>query len=187
MALVMVSAAVVSGRHWPAPLPFAASADGQDESPYVAPYVPTPQEVVDRMWQIAELKSGDLVYDLGSGDGRIVITAAAWYRVRAVGFEISPDLVKLSRENVKHAGLEDLVEIRDEDILNIDLSPATVVTLYLYPGANLRLRPMLLSALKPGSRVVSHQFAMGSWKPDRIEQVTDASGIARTLYLWRIK
>jgi hypothetical protein len=108
------------------------------------------------------------------------------YGVRAVGFEISPGLVKRSRANVKEAGVEHLVEIREEDVRTVDLSPATVVTLYLYPGANLRLRSTIQRQLKPGSRVVSHQFTMGDWKADRIEQITDSTGILRTLYLWRI-
>ncbi|HKY07439.1 MAG TPA: class I SAM-dependent methyltransferase [Candidatus Binatia bacterium] len=159
---------------------------GEEESPYIAPYVPTPQEVVNRMLEIAEVRPGDVVYDLGSGDGRIVITAAARYGVKAVGFEISPNLVKRSRDNVKEAGLEHLVDIREEDIRTVDLSPASVVTLYLYPSANLRLRSMIMDQLKPGSRVVSHQFTMGNWKADRVEQITDSTGISRTLYLWRI-
>jgi SAM-dependent methyltransferase len=158
-----------------------------DNDAYIAPYVPTPQEVVDRKLELAEIKEGDLVYDLGSGDGRIVITAAVRYGVKAVGFEIDPNLIKMSRANLKEEGVEHLVEIREEDIRDADLSPATVVTLYLYPGANLRLRSMIMRQLKPGSRVVSHQFAMGSWKPDRVEQITDSTGILRTLYLWRIR
>jgi SAM-dependent methyltransferase len=166
--------------------PALLAASGDEKSPYIAPYVPTPQEVVDRMLELAEVRVGDVVYDLGSGDGRIVITAAARYGVKAVGFEISPALVKRSRDNIKEAGLEHLVEIREEDIRTVDLSPASVVTLYLYPGANLRLRSMIMRQLKPGSRVVSHQFTMGTWKPDRVDQITDSTGILRTLYLWRI-
>lgn len=171
------------GRSRRAALP---AATGEEESPYIAPYVPTPQEVVDRMLQLAEVRDDDLVYDLGSGDGRIVITAAARYGVKAVGFEISPNLVKRSRDNIKEAGLEHLVEIREEDIRTVDLSPASVVTLYLYPGANLRLRSIIQRQLKPGSRVISHQFTMGTWKPDRVDQITDSTGVSRTLYLWRI-
>lgn len=157
-----------------------------DDPQYISPYVPTPQEVVDRMLELAEVRKGDLVYDLGSGDGRIVITAARKYGAKAVGFEIDASLVKISRDNVKEAGLEHLVEIREQDIRTVDLSPATVLALYLYPGANLRLREAIMRQLKPGSRVVSHQFAMGSWKPDRIDRMTDSSGLARTIYLWRI-
>ena len=163
------------------------AARGDGELPYIAPYVPTPQEVVDRMLQLAEVRDGDVVYDLGSGDGRVVITAAARYGVKAVGFEISPSLVKTSRDHIKEAGLEHLVQIREEDILKVDLSPASVVTLYLFPNANLRLRSRIMRQLKPGSRVVSHQYTMGNWQPDRVEQMKDSMGIVRTLYLWRIE
>ena len=165
----------------------ALPAAGEEESPYIAPYVPTPQEVVDRMLELAQITRNDVVYDLGSGDGRIVITAAAKYGAKAVGVEIDPSLVRRSRANIKEAGVEHLVEIREEDIRNVDLSPASVLTLYLYPGANLRLRSMIQDQLKPGARVVSHQFAMGTWKPERVEQLTDSTGILRTLYLWRIE
>jgi SAM-dependent methyltransferase len=166
--------------------PALLAARSDEDSPYIAPYVPTPQEVVDRILQLAEVREGDVVYDLGSGDGRIVITAARRYGVKAVGFEIDASLVKASRDNVKEAGLEHLVEIREEDIRTVDLSPASVLTLYLYPTANLRMRDAITRQLKPGSRVVSHQFTMGTWKPDRIDQITDSTGILRTLYLWRI-
>lgn len=162
------------------------AAEIEEDWPYIAPYVPTPQEVVDRLLELAEVRNGDLVYDLGSGDGRIVITAARKYGVKAVGFEIDPSLVRTSRDNIKEAALEHLVEIREQDIRTVDLSPASVLTLYLYPAANLRLRSAIMRQLKPGSRVVSHQFVMGSWKPDRIDRIIDSTGISRTLYLWRI-
>jgi SAM-dependent methyltransferase len=202
IVLVIVCLGLVGGRDWlaptraaglfvdhqkessRAPAPLAAKTD--EDSPYIAPYVPTPQEVVDRMLALAEVRSGDVVYDLGSGDGRIVITAASRYGVKAIGFEIDPSLVKTARDNIKAAGLEHLAEIREEDIRNVNLSPASVLTLYLYPTANLRLRSAILRQLKPGSRVVSHQFTMGTWKPDRIDQITDSTGLLRTLYLWRI-
>ncbi len=164
-----------------------AYAEEQDrDSRYIAPFVPTPQEVVDRMLELARVGPGDLLYDLGSGDGRIVITAAKRYGARAVGFEIDPALVTDSERNIKEAGVEHLAEIREEDIRTVDLSPATVVTMYLYPGANLRLRAAIMRQLKPGSRVVSHDFSMGDWKPDRVEQMTDSGGLSRTIYLWRI-
>ena len=155
-------------------------------SPYIAPFAPTPQEVVDRMLELAEVSQSDLVYDLGSGDGRIVITAARRYGARAVGFEIDPLLVTHSQRRIKEAGLEDLAEIREQDIRTVDLSPASVVTIYLYPRANLRLRAAIIQQLKPGSRVVSHFFGMDEWKPDRLEQLTDSAGLFRTVYLWRI-
>lgn len=164
-----------------------AYAEEQDrDSTYIAPFVPTPQEVVDRMLELAQVSAGDLLYDLGSGDGRIVITAAKRYRARAVGFEIDPALVTRSQRNIKEAGVEALAEIREQDIRTVDLSPASVVTMYLYPGANLRLRGALMRQLKPGSRVVSHDFSMGDWKPDRVERMTDSGGFLRTIYLWRI-
>ena len=164
-----------------------AYADEQDrDSTYIAPFVPTPQEVVDRMLELAQVSQGDLLYDLGSGDGRIVITAARRYGAQAVGFEIDPALVTDSKRNIKEAGVEALAEIRDQDVRTVDLSPASVVTMYLYPGANLRLRAAIMRQLKPGSRVVSHDFSMGDWKPDRVERMTDSAGFVRTLYLWRI-
>lgn len=202
IVLGMVCLSLLGGRDWLASTkaggffvlrqegrsrtPAFLAARTDEDSPYIAPYVPTPQEVVDRILRLAEVKDGDVVYDLGSGDGRIVITAAARYGVKAVGFEIDASLVKTSRDNIKKAGLEHLVEIREEDIRTVDLSPASVLTLYLYPTANLRLRDAIMRQLKPGSRVVSHQFTMGTWKPDRIDQITDSTGILRTLYLWRI-
>lgn len=167
-----------------------STAQAQDkawEDKKIVPFVPTPQQVVDRMLELAEVRPGDVVYDLGSGDGRIVITAARRYRVKAVGFEIDPELVKESRENIKKASLGHLAEIRHQDILTADLSGATVVTMYLLPSVNMRLRPKVLSELKPGSRVVSHAFDMGDWQAEKIEQVKDASGISRTVYFWRIR
>jgi len=156
-------------------------------SPYVAPFLPTPQEVVDRMLELAEVNQRDLVYDLGSGEGRIVITAVRRYGAKAVGFEIDPPLVTHSRRKIREAGLEDRAEIREQDIRTVDLSPASVVALYLYPEANLALKAALMRQLKPGSRVVSHYFGMGDWKPHRIEQMTDSAGFLRSIYLWRME
>jgi SAM-dependent methyltransferase len=154
--------------------------DAPAESKKIVPFVPTPQEVVDNMIELGGVKKGDTVYDLGSGDGRIVI-AAAKKGARAVGFEIDPDLIKESRENIKKAGVDNLAEIRQQDILTVDLSPANVVTMYLLPDVNLKLRPKVLSQMKPGSRVVSHAFDMGDWKPDKTERVN-----GRTVYLWTV-
>ena len=153
---------------------------------HIAPFVPTPPEVVNRMLDLAEIKHGDVLYDLGSGDGRIVVAAAKRFGIRAVGFEIDPVLVKDSRQIIKQAGLEELVEIREQDIRAVDFSPASVVMMYLYPAANLRLRPVLMRDLRPGSRVISHDFDMGSWKPDRVERLQDRAGLSRTIYRWRI-
>jgi SAM-dependent methyltransferase len=161
--------------------------EDQAEKPYVAPFVPTPHEVVERMLELAEIKPGDILYDLGSGDGRIVIAAARRYGIKAMGFELDPSLVKRSRDSIKQAGLHGLAEIHEQDIRTVDLSAASVLTLYLYPGANLRLRAAIMSQLKPGSRVISHDFGMGSWKPDHVERVKDSYGLVRTIYLWRIR
>jgi len=158
----------------------AVAQDSIFENKKIVPFVPTPQEVVDKMIELAGVKKGDLVYDLGSGDGRIVVTAAK-KGAKAVGFEIDGDLVKQSRDNIRKAGVQEQAEIRQQDILTVDLSAASVVTMYLLPDVNLQLRPNILSQLKPGSRVVSHAFDMGDWKPDRTERVD-----GRTLYLWTI-
>jgi hypothetical protein len=150
------------------------------ESKKIVPFVPTPQEVVDKMIELAGVRKGDVVYDLGSGDGRIVITAAK-KGARAVGFDVDGDLVKESRENIRKAGVQELAEIKQQDILTVDLSGASVVTMYLLPDVNLKLRPNVLSQMKPGSRVVSHAFDMGDWKPDKTERVN-----GRTIYLWTV-
>lgn len=166
-----------------APYPIEGVVFAQDsafENKKIVPFVPTPQEVVDMMIELAGVKKGDVVYDLGSGDGRIVVTAAK-KGAKAVGFEIDGDLVKQSRENIRKAGVQEQAEIRQQDILTVDLSAASVVTMYLLPDVNLKLKPNLLSQLKPGSRVVSHAFDMGDWKPDRTERVE-----GRTVYLWTI-
>jgi SAM-dependent methyltransferase len=154
--------------------------------PNLAPYTPTPQEVVDRMLQMAGVTKADVVYDLGSGDGRLVITAAKQYGARGVGIDIDPALITQSRANARKEGVESLVEFRQQDALTVDVSPASVVTLYLLSGANLKLRPTLQKQLKPGSRIVSHQFGMGDWVPTRTETITDQRGTSRLLYLWVI-
>lgn len=152
----------------------------------IVPYVPTPQEVVDRMLELAQVKKGDVVYDLGSGDGRIVVTAAKKYGVKAIGFEIDPERIKESAENIKKAGVAHLVEIRQQDIRTVDLSPASVLTMYLLPEVNLMIRPNIWKQMKPGSRVVSHDFDMGDWKPLKKESIKDASTWEHTLYLWHV-
>jgi SAM-dependent methyltransferase len=154
--------------------------DSPFDSKKIVPFVPSPQEVVNKMVELAGVGKDDTVYDLGSGDGRIVI-AAAKKGARAIGFEIDPELVQQSRENIRKAGVRELAEIRNQDILTVDLSGASVVTMYLLPDVNLKLKPNLLKQLKPGSRVVSHAFDMGDWKPDKTERVN-----GRTLYLWII-
>ena len=153
----------------------------------IVPYVPTPQEVVERMLDLAQVKKGDVVYDLGSGDGRIVVTAAKKYGVKAIGFEIDPQRIKESHENIKKAGVENLVEIHQQDIRTVDLSPATVLTMYLLPEVNLMIRPNIWKQMKPGSRVVSHDFDMGDWKPLKTENIKDGSSWDHTLYLWHVE
>lgn len=127
-------------------------------------YVPTPQVVVDKMLELAGVKAGDVVYDLGCGDGRIVVTAAKKFGVKAIGYDIDPQRVKEARENVKKAGVEHLVRIEEADVFTLDLTGASVITLYLLPALNVRLMPQL-AKLKPGSRIVSHNFDMRGAKP----------------------
>jgi precorrin-6B methylase 2 len=140
-------------------------------------YVPTPQEVVDKMLEMAAVGPNDRVMDLGSGDGRIVVSAAK-RGAQAVGIEIDPELLAQSRANLRQAGVEGKAEIRDANIFETDLSQATVITMYLLPSLNMKLRPKLLE-LKPGTRIVTHAFDMQDWKPDRQQ---DAVG--REIYLW---
>jgi precorrin-6B methylase 2 len=151
------------------------------------PYVPTATEVVEQMLKMAKVSSNDIVYDLGSGDGRIPITAVKQYNAKkATGVEINPDLVQKSQENAKEAGVSDRVNFLQQDLFKTDLSDATVVTLYLLPQVNLKLRPKLLQELKPGTRIVSHAFDMGDWKPERVEQVKDKNGRTYTIYQWTV-
>ena len=152
----------------------------------LAPFDPMPQEVVERMLVVAGVKKGDVIYDLGSGDGRILITAAKKYGVRGVGYEIDGGLIKLARENARKQGVEHLVEFRHEDFLVADLSPASVVTLYLSQDGNLAVRGQLMRQLRPGARVVSYTFDMGEWQPKVTETYRDAAGDTHVLYLWQI-
>ena len=152
----------------------------------LAPYVATPEEVVERMLALAEVTKRDILYDLGCGDGRIPIMAAKKYGARGVGIDIDPRRIKESRENAKAAGVEHLVEFRLEDALQADVSKATVVTLYLLGSANALLRPILTKQLRPGARIVSHAFSMGpSWPADKVDQFTTKNGDEITLYLWK--
>ena len=162
----------------------ASSAPGL-QRPTLAPYVPTPQDVVDRMLAVAQVTSNDVVYDLGSGDGRIVITAAKKYGARGVGIDIDSERIAESKRNARDAGVTGLVEFRRGDILQADVSKATVVMLYLVSSANMKLRPLLTRQLPAGARVVSHTFAMGDWVPEKVERFKDAQGDDRAIYLWR--
>jgi SAM-dependent methyltransferase len=158
------------------------SAQTQAES--LAPYVPTPQDVVEKMLELAEVTSKDVVYDLGCGDGRIVITAAKKYGAHGVGIDLDPERIRESLANAKAAGVENLVTFKLGDVMKEDVSAATVVTLYLLTSSNLALRPMLTRQLKPGARIVSHSFGMGDWEPKKMENLQLNSGWDRKLYLW---
>lgn len=151
----------------------------------LAPFVPSPQEVVDKMLQVANVKKEDTVYDLGCGDGRIIITAAQKFGAHSVGVEIDPDLYKKTKDRVHELKLDDRVRVIQGNLLEVDLSPATVVTLYLLTDSNSKLRPNLEKYLKPGSRVVSHDFQMIGWNPAKIEHVKRDSR-DHTIYLYEI-
>jgi cyclopropane fatty-acyl-phospholipid synthase-like methyltransferase len=169
--------------------PTAGAADYPEE----IPFVPTPVEVVDKMLELAELKSGDLVYDIGSGDGRIVIRAARKYGVRAVGIEMDRLLLEKARKDAQAAGVSHLVQFRAEDALKADLSPATVVTLYMLPWFNEKMKPNLKKYLKPGARIVAHDFGIEGWQPDKTvrlpgyELKPGGYKHQHVLYLWRIR
>ena len=143
-------------------------------------FVPTPEDVVDEMLKIANVTGKDVLYDLGSGDGRIPITAAKKYGTRGVGIDIDPERIKEANENLKKAGVGDKVKFIQGDLFQQDLSQATVITLYLLPALNVKLRPTLLK-LKPGTRIVSHDFDMGDWKPDKQVKVG-----TRNVYFWTV-
>ena len=145
------------------------------------PYVPTPQPVVDAMLKLGEVKKGDILYDLGSGDGRIPITAAKAYGVRGTGIDINPERISEAEANAKKDQVTDRVKFLNQDLFEANISDATVVTLYLLPSINLKLRPKLFKDLKPGTRIVSHSFDMGDWQPEKRIEVD-----GRYLYLWRI-
>ena len=146
-------------------------------------YVPTPQEVVDAMLVMAGVTSKDVVYDLGCGDGRIPVTAAKVYGARAVGIDIDPQRIEEANANVKSAGVGDKVKILSADLFETDISPASVVTLYLLPSLNQKLIPKLRKELKPGTRIVSHAFDMGDeWPPEKTQEVN-----GRRIFMWTIK
>lgn len=144
-------------------------------------YVPTPQEVVDAMLKIAKVTKNDVIYDLGSGDGRIPITAAKVYGARAIGIDIDPVRVSEANAAAKAAGVTDKVKFLNQDLFTTDISEASVVTLYLLPALNVKLIPKLMKELRPGTRIVSHAFDMGDWKPEQTQSVD-----GRTIYYWTI-
>ncbi|MBI3048479.1 MAG: class I SAM-dependent methyltransferase [Acidobacteria bacterium] len=172
LSLVIVAAVAAPALAQTAPAPL--------RSPDVI-FVPTPQEVVDAMLKLAKVTKNDVVYDLGSGDGRIPITAARTYGARGVGLDIDPQRIKEAMENLKAAGVGDRVRFLNQDLFTTNISEATVVTLYLLPSLNLKVLPKLNAELKPGTRVVSHAFDMGDIKPQETQNVN-----GRTIYLWTV-
>jgi ribosomal protein L11 methylase PrmA len=167
-----------------AALAAAAAAQTTTQAPLRSPdviFVPTPQEVVDAMLEVAKVTKNDVVYDLGSGDGRIPVTAAKKYGARAVGIDIDPQRIKEANANAQTAGVTDKVKFLNADLFTTEIGDATVVTLYLLPSLNVKLMPKLMKELKPGTRIVSHAFDMGDWKP---EQTLNVNG--RTVYYWTI-
>ena len=168
-------------------LPGLLFSQAQAQSPRV-PYVPTPQEVVERMLEIAKVSASDYLIDLGSGDGRIVVTAAKKYGTRGFGVDINPERISEANENAKSAGVTDKVAFYQRDLFETDLSEATVITMYLLPRVNLELRPRLLD-LRPGTRIVSHDFSMEDWKPDvhvkmEAKEKYGGSGGQSDIYFW---
>ena len=148
------------------------------------PYVPTPQDIVDKMLELAKITPDDVVYDLGSGDGRIVITAAQKYGAHAVGVEINPDLYRLSSARIKELGLDDRARIICEDMFDVSVHRATVVVLYLLTSSNEKLRPKLERELRPGARIVCHDFHVPGWDPEKVVEVTSKNGLPHKIYLY---
>jgi len=153
------------------------------------PYVPTTDDAVAAMLKLADIKSNDVVYDLGCGDGRIVIAAAKKFGSRGVGVDIDPARIREAKENAKKAGVENLVRFEENDLFKTDIHDANVVMLFLLNSVNLKLRPKLLAELKPGTRVVSNTFDMGDWKPDKevaVEGTDNGTSLSQYLYLWTV-
>ena len=150
----------------------------------LAPPIPTPLSVVDRILDAGHVKAGDVVYDLGSGDGRIVIAAAQKYGAKAVGVEMMPDLCRLAQRRIRELGLDDRASIVEGNVFHVDFSPATVVTMYFMTDSNERLRPNLEKYLKPGTRVVSNQFPIRGWKPVSVEHFKD--GMVYSIYVYEV-
>ena len=148
------------------------------------PYVPTPQDIVEKMLELAKVTPDDVVYDLGSGDGRIVVTAAQKYGAHAVGVEINPDLYRQSSDRIKELGLDDKAHIICEDMFDVSVHRATVVMLYLLTSFNEKLRPKLERELRPGTRIVCHDFHIPGWDPDKVVDVVSKNGLPHKLYLY---
>ena len=185
--LAGVASVIAIGGTWsvvnlPEPLAKVAKAFGPKLD---VPYVPTPQPVVDEMLKLAQVTGDDMVYDLGCGDGRIVVTAAKQLGARGVGVDIDPKRIRESVTNARQAGVTDQVKFMRGDLFKMDLKEATVVTLYLLPEINRKLKPKLFRELKPGTRIVSHEFDMGDWEPEKTVRVTVDESVY-TLHYWTI-
>lgn len=178
-----ISAAVVI---WAAAVPMAAQSQAIFDPDNLAPYIPSPQVVVEKMLDAAHLRSGETLYDLGSGDGRVVIMAAQKFGARAVGVELSHELCERTMAQIKALGLEQQVSILRANLMKVDLTPADVVTIYLLTSSNERLKPNLEKYLKPGARVVSHDFKIRGWTPARVEQV-QAHNRVHTIYVYEMR
>jgi len=177
--IVLLAALVVSHN-----LAAQTATQKRPDAPQLAPYVPTGHDVVERMLALANVTKNDFVVDLGCGDGRIPIAAAKKYGARGLGVDIDPVRIAEANANAKAAGVQHLVEFRLQDLLQTDVTNASVVTTFLLSASNLRLRPILTKQLKPGSRIVANTFSMGDWKPEKTDTFVDAEGRTRTLYLY---
>ena len=155
------------------------------KSENLAPYIPTPQSIVEKMLEAAHVKPGEMVYDLGSGDGRVVITAAQKFGARAVGVELRADLCRIASDRIKALGLDDRVRMIQGSALRVDLSPADVVTMFLLTSSNERMRPKLEADLKPGARIVSNQFPIKGWKPSGVIKANDGK-MEHTIYIYEV-
>ena len=180
---ILVSLAFVIGSHaGPPPQPFPPQSRGYLD--HIVPYVPTPEDVVEKMLELAHVRSDDVVYDLGSGDGRIVLMAVQKFGAHAVGVELNPDLYRQSSDRIKELGLSGRAKILHENMFNVSVRKATVVTLYLLTSVNEAIRPKLERELRSGARVVSHDFQMPGWDPATVEEVTSKNGVSHKLYLY---
>jgi SAM-dependent methyltransferase len=182
-ALLRDSAAWLFARTLPATTLLAAPAIARDEHapPLDVPFVPTPMAVVDAMLDMAQVTRSDTLYDLGCGDGRIVVRAATRFGCRGVGVDLDPERVREANENARKAGVSELTRFEVGDVFEFDFSAASVVTMYLLPSVNLKLRPRLLKELKPGTRIVSHDFDMGDWAPEISREVKNSR-----IFLWTV-
>ncbi len=175
-------------RHLAFAAVLAGIAFAQEKTDKLAPYYPTPETIVEKMLEFGELKAGEKMFDLGSGDGRIVIMAAQKFKADATGIEFDKDLWKQSMDRIKSLGLSSRARIINGDIMRQDYSSADMLTVYLLPSSNDKVRPMLEKQLKKGARIVSHDFEFTGWTPEKTETIEDdGEGRSHTLYLYRVK